>query len=126
MIWQEKRLWEQVRGVGFTGSDFTALDSCDKETAGRVLLILLEWACYGQNVNGIGMGRKKVAEVPRDWLAAHIVEVVRNGFEYADDWNYRRLLEVVNQTVPEVTAELLALNADSGDPEIQDVIEDYQ
>ena len=97
MTWREERLWAEVRALGYPYDDFTALDQCGDALGERVLLAVLEWACYGQNVQGIEMGRGKLAEAPRAWLAAHIVSTVRRGFEYGDDWNFRRLLEAAER-----------------------------
>lgn len=125
MTWREERHWAEVRALGYPYDDFTALDQCGDALGERVLLAVLEWACYGQNVQGIEMGRGKLAEAPRAWLAAHIVSTVRRGFEYGDDWNFRRLLEAAERTVPEALGELLALNKGSGAPDILDVLGDY-
>ena len=54
-----------------------------------------------------------------------LIAVVKKGFEYEDDWNFRRLMEVATETIPGCKEEILRINADSSDPNIIEVMEDY-
>lgn len=94
--------------------------------AEKVLSILLQWACYGQNESGILFGREQIAKISKKWLQEHLLTVVKNGFEYTDDWNYRRLLELVSKQIPELMEDMLLINLDTTNPDLLEVIEDFR
>ena len=71
-------------------------------------------------------GAKKVSEIPKVWLKTHLVDVVKNDFEYRDDWNYRRLLEMVTEVIPDLKASILSINSETDDPDLIDVINDFK
>ena len=84
------------------------------------------WACYGQNESGILFGREQIATIPKKWLQEHLLTVVKNDFEYTDDWNYRRLLELVSKQDPELMKDVLLINSDTNNPDLLEVIEDFR
>ena len=125
--WREERLKEELNRIdGFQIDDLCRLDMYNKDIAQKVLSILLEWACYGQNVAGIMMGRRKISEIPIEWLELNLVCTVKNYFDYSDDWNYRRLLEVVVESVPKLTEEILLLNENTDSQDILEIIDDFK
>lgn len=71
------------------------------------------------------MGRKYIAEIPKQWLQEHLLTVVKEYFEYTDDWSYRRLLELVKEQIPELLNDIIAINLDTDNPHLLDVIEDF-
>lgn len=97
----------------------------DESTAKKVLLILLEWACYGQNEAGIKLGREKISEIPKKYLKKHLLNTVKHDFDYYDEWNYRRLLELVVELIPENKDEFIALNCGTENSELQEVMDDF-
>ena len=125
--WREERLKEELNRIdGFQIDDLCRLDMYNKDIAQKVLSILLEWACYGQNEAGIMMGRRKISEIPIEWLELNLVCTVKNYFDYSDDWNYRRLLEVVVESVPKLTEEILLLNENTDRQDILEIIDDFK
>ena len=125
--WREERLKEELNRIdGFQIDDLCRLDMYNKDIAQKVLSILLEWTCYGQNVAGIMMGRRKISEIPIEWLELNLVCTVKNYFDYSDDWNYRRLLEVVVESVPKLTEEILLLNENTDSQDILEIIDDFK
>ena len=106
--------------------DICSLDKYDEYVAEKALGVLLEYACYGQNIEGIELGRREIAKIPRKWLKSHLLTVVKKGFEYSDYWNYRRLLELVVELVPELKNDILSINCGTTDPDLIDVIDDYR
>ena len=97
----------------------------DTDISRRVLAVLLEWACYGQNIAGIMEGRNLIKNIPAHWLKENLPIVVRSQFEYADEWNYRRLLELIVDILPEIKGDILALNSGTDNPDILEVINDF-
>ena len=125
--WREERLKEELNRIdGFQIDDLCRLDMYNKDIAQKVLSILLEWACYGQNEAGIMMGRRKISEIPIEWLELNLVCTVKNYFDYSEDWNYRRLLEVVVESVPKLTEEILLLNENTDSQDILEIIDDFR
>lgn len=106
--------------------DICSLDKYDDYMAEKALSVLLEWACYGQHIEGIVLGRREIAKIPRTWLKLHLLAVVKKDFEYSDYWNYRRLLELVVELVPELKDEILSINCGTTDPDLIDIIDDYK
>ena len=72
------------------------------------------------------MGREKIAQIPKAWLRTHLLNVVKRDFDYSDYWNYRRLLEVVVETLPELKYAILSLNSETTDEDLIDIINDYK
>ena len=71
-------------------------------------------------------GREQIAKIPKKWLQEHLLTVIKNDFEYTDDWNYRRLLELVSKEVPELTENVLLINSDTNNPDLLEVIADFR
>lgn len=110
---------------GFTLNDIEHLPVFDSKTGEHVLEILLEFACYSQNMLCIELGRKCVSFIPKDWLRLHITNTVKKYFKYDDDWNYRRLLELTNMIIPDMIGAIIDLNKNSDDPDILECLEDF-
>ena len=106
--------------------DIGSLDKYDEYTAEKAFSVLLGWACYGQHMEGIELGRREIAKIPRVWLKSHLLAVVKNDFEYSDYWNYRRLLELVVELAPELKNDILSINSGTTNPDLIDVIDDYR
>ena len=45
------------------------------------------------------LGRRKISEIPTECLELNLVSAVKEYFDYSDDWNYRRLLEVLVEII---------------------------
>ena len=127
MNWREELLKQELYEVnGFLIEELCNICSYEKQVSEKALSILLQWACYGQNVSGILLGREKIATIPKEWLQEHLLTVVKNDFEYTDDWNYRRLLELVRSLVPELMEDMLLINSDTNNPDLLEVVEDFR
>ena len=126
MDWREEKLKEELSKYDILFSDLCSLDKYDDCISEKVLLILLQWSCCGQNDASILLGRKKIAELPHEWLNSHLYNVVKHNFDYTDDWNYRRLLELVNVYLPEHINSFLDLNAETNNLDLLDVIYDFK
>ena len=125
--WREEALMKSLYEIdGFLTEDIQNIDTFEPHISEKVLSVLLEWACYGQNTAGIILGRKCIAEIPKQWLQEHLLTVVKEYFDYIDDWNYRRLLELVKEQIPELLNDIIAVNSDTDNPHLLDVIEDYR
>ena len=126
-MWREDKIQKQLKEKGI--QSFAALadiDTMPVSCAEQAVKILLEWACYGQNDAGILLGRSLLGHIPKQWLRKHMISVVREFFDYRDEWNYRRLMELVILLIPEEKDTFLALNANSDDSDLLEVVDDYR
>ena len=72
------------------------------------------------------MGRRKISEIPIECLELNLLCTVKKYFDYGDDWNYRRLLEVVVESAPKLTGEILLINENSDNQYILEIIDDFK
>ena len=91
----------------------------------QVLRILIENACLGQNYGPIELGRRKIQEIDKNWLKLHLIEVASTCIDCSDEWEYRRLVELVTAVLPELKQEVLKLGAQSENEEVKEVVEDF-
>lgn len=122
----ETQLKQELHIYHIRPEDLVHLDQVDEDISEKVLTILLEWACYGQNITGIMLGRKYISEIPRIWLISNIMHVIKKDFDYRDEWNYRRLVELIVEIIPELQNDVLSLNENSTNPDIIEVIDDFR
>ena len=126
-MWREDRIQKQLKEKGIQSFEALAdIDTMPVSCAEQVVKILLEWACYGQNDAGILLGRSLLGQIPKQWLRKHMISVVHEFFDYRDEWNYRRLMELVILLIPEEKDTFLALNANSNDSDLLEVMDDYR
>lgn len=92
----------------------------------QVLRVLIENSCLGQNYAPIELGRKKIDEIDKDWLKQHFLAVAESCIDFSDDWEYRRLLELIVCVIPELKAAALEFGKDSENEDIREVVEDYK
>ena len=107
--------------------DIQHLDQYPLTVAKQVLGILIQNACLGQNDGPIRLGRKKTGEIiNHDWLVQYFMEVADQNIDFSDEWEFRRLAELVILCVPELKESVLAKGANSEDEEIREAAEDYR
>lgn len=106
--------------------DLVNIDKLPKEVACQILQKLLEWACQPQNITAIETARKKIREINKDWLNENLLEVIEDCIDLSDEWEYRRLLELVVDVLPERKGYILELGIDSENEEIRECVEDYK
>ena len=123
----EKRMVEDIEAVQVgCYNDIHNLHKYPKEISGQILGKLIEWACQPQNVTAIILARKKIDEINKDWLKLCLLDVAGEYIDFSDYWEYRRLLELVVQVLPELRTAALELCGDSEDEDIREVIEDFR
>src|SRR4051812_24923846 len=72
------------------------LDVLPYDTSCRVVSVILGFACEAQNHAAIRAGRDAFHRIPRNLLTTCLEEVVANTLDLADEWEYRRLLELLS------------------------------
>ena len=107
--------------------DISHLDQYPLPVSKKVLGILIQNACLGQNCGPIELGRKKIGEIDnRDWLIKYFIEVADENIDYSDEWEFRRLVELVMLCVPELKECVLSKGANSENEEVREAVEDYR
>lgn len=118
----ETWLMEQIHSIAnFPYEDIKILD-----VSKQVLKVLIENSCLGQNYGPIDISRKKINEINKDWLNQFLLEVASTCIDCSDEWEYRRLVELVVLVLPELKQEVLKLGAQSENEEVREVVEDFQ
>ena len=110
----------------FPYEDIKLLDKYPLEVSKQVLKVLIEYACVGQNYGPIEISRKKINEIDKNWLKQYFIEVASTCIDYSDEWEYRRLVELVVFVVPELKQKILELGVHSENEEVREVVEDFQ
>lgn len=123
----ENMLKEEIAAISDSiYDDIRHLDKYPVESARKVLGILIQSACIGQNLAPIVLGRQKIMELDHQWLIEHFIEVADACINYADEWEYRRLLELTVLCVPELKIKVLDRGRNSENPEIREAVEDFE
>lgn len=112
--------------ANFPYEDIKILDKYPLDVSKQVLKVLIENSCLGQNYGPIDISRKKINEINKDWLNQFLLEVASTCIDCSDEWEYRRLVELVVLVLPELKQEVLKLGAQSENEEVREVVEDFQ
>ncbi len=123
----EKRIIDDIEAVQVGAySNIGRVDKYPKKIACLILQKLLEWACQPQNATAIIIARNRISEIDKDWLKQYFFEVAEKCIDFSDDWEYRRLMELIICVIPELKEDALALVENSEDEDIQEVVRDYR
>lgn len=100
------------------------IDQLPRVAQERAVDFLLQSACFPSNMLSIELGRAGLLVMPKAWLVSQLREAIaRNGL-LADDWAYRRLLEVVCKIDLNLVRELVEFGIDSSNEDIRDAAAD--
>ena len=110
----------------FPYKDIQVIDKYPLYISKKVLKVLIENACLGQNIAPIELGRKKINEIKKEWLNRYFLEVAYSCIDFSDEWEYRRLVELVILDVPELKQKVLEMGRNSENEEIREAAEDYK
>ena len=122
-------LWliEELHKIeNFQYEDIQNLHQYPLVTSKQVLRVLIENACLGQNYAPIELGRKKINEINKEWLGQYFLEVAETCIDFSDEWEYRRLVELVDFSVTELKDKVFELGVDSDNEEIRELVEEFQ
>ena len=91
----------------------------------KVVSILLQQACQSQHIGSINVARKAIARIPNGWLALVLDELVAESLDLSDEWEYRRLLELLALNLVDQLSVYIRHGIESLDTEICHAAEDY-
>ena len=86
------------------------IDELPDSTRKMLVNILLKAACQSQNVGNITSARKMMLRIPPAWLASALHDAIEAVVDLNDEWEYRRLIELLK----ELKSELLIHYLDYG------------
>ena len=69
---------------------------------------------------------KKINEINKEWLNKYFLEAASSCIDYSDEWEYRRLVELVVLVIPKLKQKVLNIGKNSENEEIREVVEDYK
>lgn len=113
------------KGIGFPYNDIEKVDKYPIDIAKKVVRLLIENACLGQNIAVIELGRNNLQKINKEWLKKYFLDITKECIDYSDEWEYRRLLELVEATLPELKMDIINININSNNEEILEIIEDF-
>ena len=85
---------------------------------------LLKFACQAQNVANTELGRAGLLAVPCDWLVAALPPIARETLDLSDEWELRRLLEMLCLLDRQLMLEFAEDALRSSDREIREAAQD--
>ena len=121
---EEMLISELNKISGFNYEDISKLDKLPLETSLEVLKVLVGFACESQNTALIMLGRTNICKIDKSWLAKHLIEVAKSCLDLNDEWEYRRLFELVLEAVPELKQEVADIGFNSANDDINEAAAD--
>lgn len=91
----------------------------------NLLEVLIKYACESQNVNVIMLARNRIKKIPSSCLSCIFLEVSDAVIDFQDEWEYRRLLELVREAVPDLLRVFIDRGLLSKGTEIREAAEDF-
>ena len=92
----------------------------------EVVAGLLSHACQSQHVGNILAAKDAIATIPRQCVSRVLDAAIHKGVDLADEWEYRRLLEVLREMQSDRLKTFIALGLTSDDVEIREAAEDFK
>lgn len=101
------------------------LDHLPEKTKEKVVGLLLQGACQSQHIGNIQAARDAIARIPRDWLRKVLPQSIEKNVNVEDEWEYRRLLELLKETAPDLMLSFVDHGLASKDPALHEAAEDF-
>lgn len=91
-----------------------------------ILEILIEYACKSQNIALITLARDRIKKIPSRSLFEYLPKAAKGSICIEDEWEYRRLLELVNEAVPQLLEAYIEQGLLSDNDEVQEAATDFR
>jgi hypothetical protein len=86
----------------------------------------VQLACQPSYVPRIVQGREHVMGMPRAWVLEHITCIADQALDLNDEWEYRRLLELLDSLEPGLAQRFVLHGLSSPHPEIREAAGDFR
>ena len=90
-----------------------------------ILSVLLGHACQGQNDAPIIIARNLIKQIPTAWLESNLSLAISNCLQLDDEWEYRRLLELLNELSPKLLRKYADIGRKSKNAEVREAMLDF-
>jgi hypothetical protein len=120
------QLWKRLDAVAPGVHDrLEELDRLSEAVGEQAVRILLQQACQSQHVGNIQAAKDAIARIPEPWLLTMLEKTIDESLDLGDEWEYRRLLEVLRDNVPELLSIYIGRGLSSKDLEIREAANEF-
>jgi hypothetical protein len=102
-----------------------ALDHLPKEVAIEVFRTLLAHACQSQHIGNTQAARDAISRIPEHYRLKVLPDIAASTLDLRDEWEYRRLLEIAHDMVPQLLGGFVALGSAATDEAIREAATDF-
>ena len=71
------------------------------------------------------MGREKIGEINKEWINKQLPNIAKLCICFEDEWEYRRLLELIKIITPELLEWAISQGINSINEEIRETAKDF-
>lgn len=122
----EDRLREKIETISNGAwQNLHQLEGYGDAPALQIVSTILQYACQGQHVGGIIAGRNAFSRLSAGWLDAHLSDAVDATLNLHDEWEYRRLLELLAQSYPPELSRYVEQGKRSSNAEVVEAAFDF-
>jgi hypothetical protein len=101
------------------------LDRLPETSRKAVLGTLLDYACKSQNCANIQPAREAIARIPQRTLTQILEPAINTYLDIDDEWEYRRLLELLKDRDPHLLARYVDRGLVAGNLEVREAAQDF-
>lgn len=105
--------------------EYGKINTCSDSNKKKILKLAIEWCCKSQNYSAIQAGRNLVSFFERNWLADNILCISVKTIDINDEWETRRLFEVIEVFTPNIKNDFCNMIEKSQNPEKNEIISDF-
>jgi len=91
-----------------------------------VVASLLKYACQSQHIGNIALARKTLSTIPRPCLSMVLETAIQKNVDLSDEWEYRRLLELLREIESDLLSDFVNRGLASDDLEIRETAGDFR
>jgi hypothetical protein len=96
------------------------------EAGRRIVNTLLKQACESQHLGNIVSARRALLGLPRAWLSRVLQDAIGAGVDLDDEWEYRRLIELLKELNLQLFETYIDYGVASGSGAIHEAAEDLK
>src|SRR5271165_5304180 len=85
-----------------------------------IIAALVSRACQSQHVGNITIARNAIAQIPPTCLRLGLPAAIQKAVNFADEWEYRRLLELLQAIDSDLLDEYVQVGLSSTDMDIRE------
>jgi hypothetical protein len=97
----------------------------EKDKAYRIVGEILQCSCRATHIAIILAGREAFRKLPPAWVVMNVPIIVAQAVDLEDEWDYRRLLEVLKDSKSDLLKTYIAKGLDSKNVDIIEAARDY-